>query len=79
MPGYTLCCKVSRGSSGSCQLRNCAHASRLSVKARNITDVCPVLLIDVNGIVLLYNILSCGTQRHNCLDVVLVLLNLKGN
>ena len=38
---------------------------------------CPVLLVDVDRVVLLDNLLCGRAQCHNCPDIVLILLDLK--
>ena len=54
-----------------------AHAGSLRVGGRSIVHVSPILFIDVNRIILLDNLLCCGTEGHNSLDAVLIFFNLK--
>lgn len=59
------------------ELCDCAHAGSLCVEVGSIVHVSPILFVYVNRIVLLDNLLCCGTEGHNSPDVVLILLNLE--
>ena len=77
VPRYVLGPTPARRTMRVFEMCDCAHAGSLCVGGRSIVHVSPILFIYVNRIILLDNLLCCGTEGHNSLDVVLIFLNLK--
>ena len=76
MPGHALHCSPRSSGVRVFQLRDHAHACGLRVERRGVIQVRPVLLIDVNGIVLVDDFLCSCAHGHNTSDVMLIFLNL---